>query len=439
MTSDLRYDLGVSYQSPEKPRVADGLVARFVEKGLPPVSGFCDRGRNQHRVPPLPFVSWPENWRCRGSAKWGSTGNRGFSLYFDEPDSLKLRLWCHPGQPTEALLYRLVDDLPFTYAACDAHHEWESDYEPGKRPLFTDRYLGPGFGGGFDTLGWFAAFRGEQGHRHLVSRRILAYGPWRIVRRPGDITIVQFYDPDASKDLTLEQAKPGHEPLWKAFFTETARLPRPYEFDYGLFDARQRTLTRVVPAGKEMDEIAIHVFCRARNFPRLDLGPIARVDFVFLDPEQARRELHRLWLYGYGCRTFLHGREVDLTETYTPPPPTLPPWVRDLDRKHGVDSFAVRQELLDFPIPAADPSEPVVPERRPPKRGTPPAVHAELVRDYPALRNPLTKACHFAYLGEREAAYEALDELAEHLSADDHKALEITLGDLLKEARKRGG
>ncbi|HBE33637.1 MAG TPA: hypothetical protein DD990_20560, partial [Cyanobacteria bacterium UBA11368] len=44
-----------------------------------------------------------------------------------------------------------------------------------------DKYIAPGFIDGHGGHGWACAFKGE-GHNHLVSRRWLEYGPWRLLR-----------------------------------------------------------------------------------------------------------------------------------------------------------------------------------------------------------------------------------------------------------------
>ena len=70
--------------------------------------------------------------------------------------------------------------------------------------IYPDEWIkldGIGFGNMHSSHGWACAFRGK-GHDRLVSRRWLDFGPWRVIRRPGDLTLVQFHDLDVDAEKT---------------------------------------------------------------------------------------------------------------------------------------------------------------------------------------------------------------------------------------------
>src|SRR5690606_34932321 len=76
---------------------------------------------------------------------------------------------------------------------------------------WPEGYVAPSFADMHYPHGWACAFKGP-GHDRLVSRRWLAYGPWRLIRDDEhDVSFVQFHDLDADAKTALEQAKPGHQ------------------------------------------------------------------------------------------------------------------------------------------------------------------------------------------------------------------------------------
>jgi len=99
----------------------------------------------------------------------------------------------------------IMAEWPFDVATISSLHDsWYS-------PMLENRYRAPSFGNGHDNLGWACLLRGEEGHRRLVSRRWLDFGPWRVLRGPNDTTMVQFHDVHADALTALEQAKLGHQ------------------------------------------------------------------------------------------------------------------------------------------------------------------------------------------------------------------------------------
>ena len=102
------------------------------------------------------------------------------------------------GTVDEAL--RLIERLPFDVCSLGT--------------VFPDEWLqleveSYGFGRGHYAHGWGCAFRGR-GHDRLVSRRWLDFGPWRVLRRPGDLTLVQFHDLNADAATAALQIGRAH-------------------------------------------------------------------------------------------------------------------------------------------------------------------------------------------------------------------------------------
>lgn len=269
--------------------------------------------------------------------KW--TGSHHRSI-LTEQRYLKFRESAALHPDLRPLRHLFGHDFNDEFVVCDALWKW-------------DGYMTPGFGGGLDGIGWFLALKGELGHRHLASRRILAYGPWRLLRMEDDVTFIEFHDPDAEEATALEQAKPGHAMMWNNFFMPTTKLRDDGDvledgrvWSYGVYDSQTRTLTHVVEPGRTLTHMDGIRLSAVRNYPRLDVGPIDQVDCLFMDESDAMEQRFGCWAYGQGCRTFRDGEEVDLLVDYEPPAPEVPDWVRELDAKEGVDTDAVRAELM---------------------------------------------------------------------------------------------
>jgi hypothetical protein len=186
------------------------------------------------------------------------------------------------------------------------------------------------FGDGHRAHGWGCALRGA-GHDRLVSRRWLEHGPWRLVRRPGDLSVVQFHDLDADAETAYAQAHPGH--LRMGISDEGGYLPRDYAYSgeiRGLYDGARRTLEVVVAPGGDVapaglrDAAAIKAEHRRRP-PREK--PVAQVAFVFLTETDARRHLHALWLHDLECWVADDRPKRRLDDAYQPPP-SAPAWAR---------------------------------------------------------------------------------------------------------------
>ncbi|MEU0523069.1 hypothetical protein [Streptomyces niveus] len=207
---------------------------------------------------------------------------------------------------------QLVETLsryPFDIASfMSRHREWQVNWN----------YAGPGFGGVHYPHGWACAFRGE-GHRRLVSRRWLETGPWRLHRGPDDTTLVQFHDLGLDAAAALEKARPAHQRMGHS--DEGGFLHEPYAYRHeikGFYDADRRVL-KVVVLGRTVSSVEMRDACAAlRDNVLAPEQPLDAIAFVFLDPDEARAHLPRLWPYGLECWTIIDGRETRL-DTDEPP------------------------------------------------------------------------------------------------------------------------
>jgi hypothetical protein len=241
-------------------------------------------------------------------------------------------------------------EWPFDVATLSSWHShvWEP-------PLLEKQYRAPRFGNGHHDLGWACLFRGEEGHRRLVSRRWLDFGPWRVLRGPHDTTMVQFHDVDADARTALEQAMPGHHRMADTsaggIIDPLFELASPFNALYVSDERKLRVIChegRVVTPGEMLDACTVlfhnntppERFARERadmarivghrEPPHIE-GPVDSVAFVFITEEDARAHLHDLWLRGLECWAFIEGKEVRLDLDYHPEPPPKPAWVQALD------------------------------------------------------------------------------------------------------------
>jgi hypothetical protein len=203
--------------------------------------------------------------------------------------------------------------------------------------LFEDEWLKMdvetfGFSSSHYSHGWACAFRGR-GHNRLVSRRWIEFGPWRVIRRPDDLTIVQFHDLEVDAETAYQQARPGHERM--GISRSGGYLQVPYLFTQdveGLYVAETQTLEVIVPPGGIVEQARMRDACALRYMHRVAPPAEGRVDhvaYVFVDDVDARSHLHELWLRELEV-WLVDGdgkRRLDLAYA---PPPTRPPWVDSL-------------------------------------------------------------------------------------------------------------
>lgn len=214
-------------------------------------------------------------------------------------------------------LARLIAELPIELAALWTPYglDWKAaDYRP------------PGFSDGHIPHGWACMFRGA-GHDRLVSRRWLEYGPWKLTRLSGDVSLVEFYDLSADEATALAQAKVGHDRM--GISPDGGFLQAPYVYYNkldGVYDPKTRTYkipvaVRKLKPSEMLDAGALRV--EKRNDPKT---PIELCGFTFvMGKEEAEPYLHELWTRELGCWAVVDGVDVRLDDSYTPPPPK-PPW-----------------------------------------------------------------------------------------------------------------
>ncbi|MFI6458725.1 hypothetical protein ACIBF6_45165 [Streptosporangium amethystogenes] len=225
-------------------------------------------------------------------------------------------------EPDPVDIMEALAETPFHQASFLSVKDWEP-YRPR------------GFSGLHYPHGWLCAFRGD-GHDALVSRRWLDHGPWRVLRGPGDLTLVQFHDLAADPDTAREQAEAGHR-LLSIADPASGYLCDGHEITHdlnGLYDAAERCL-RIIVHGRDVPPGEMLDACLARRNHLLGADrPIERVAYVFMEPQAAKAHLHELWLRELECWTIEMGQEVRLDLDHHPVP-VPPAWVeaRDLHQR----------------------------------------------------------------------------------------------------------
>ena len=225
----------------------------------------------------------------------------------------------------------LIEPLPFELIILGSvfFDEWiDADY--------------PRWGVGRSTLdhGWGCIFRGA-GHDRLVSRRWLDFGPWRVIRRPNDTTVIQFHDLAITDPAeAYEQARAGHQrmgnsPTGGYIAWHLQGLLK--NAGKGLYVAESRTLEVVVAPGLAVSQgemlgnAALRLHHRTTQLTQPIAQPIEHVAYLFIDEADARAHLHELWLRELQCWAFdAHGVKHRLDLDYHPVPDP-PAWVRSLD------------------------------------------------------------------------------------------------------------
>ena len=209
----------------------------------------------------------------------------------------------------------LLERLPFEVASFAPLYDWLREFDYGPTG-FADQHF---------PHGWACAFQGE-GHRRLVSRRWLDFGPWRLVHGPGDLSLVQFHKLGVDAATALAQARPGHERMGNSDIGGFIASHYPYVHGLdGLYLAEQRQL-RVVVHGREVSQREMLDACAARLYQALGpQRPLDSIAYVFMDEGAARAHLHELWLRELECWTIVEGREARLDLDYAPVP-TPPAW-----------------------------------------------------------------------------------------------------------------
>lgn len=223
----------------------------------------------------------------------------------------------------------LIEPLPFELCSFGAvfFDEWiAADY---KRKGFSRSHI---------SFGWGCAFRGA-GHDHLMSRRWLDLGPWRVIRRPNDTTLVQFHDLGLTDPAeAYEQAKAGHQRMRDGFLYHNYA---DFMADVrGLYLPEQQRLEIVVPPGTTVDAEGMYSAAAVRLYfhdhpgaghqaKAGSIGHTKTVAYVFVDEAQARAHLHELWLRELECWLVDDKGKRRLDVDYHPVPEP-PAWVKRL-------------------------------------------------------------------------------------------------------------
>jgi hypothetical protein len=235
--------------------------------------------------------------------------------------------------PDEQIVRGALEHVSFAYCAgASASSEW------GFSGARID-YSGCDFGDGHVDLGWMCGFKGD-GHRSIVSRRWLEFGPWRLVRGKNDLSFVQFHDLQADDETALEQARPGH--LRMGYSSVGGFIPPVFTWSVlrdaakgsikGVYDASTETLVQVV-AGRKVEPLEMLEAAAIKVRQPLE-KPVRQVAYVFIDEREARAHLHELWLHGLEVRAIINGREIRLDEQHAPKP-TPPDWVKRVQDRDG--------------------------------------------------------------------------------------------------------
>ena len=255
-----------------------------------------------------------KNWKAELLAgdeavnmRWSDRASLGVS-----PPACSARLPDLPLAPGPVLEF--LSELPIYLAVMPAHvPNWQDG-----------GYRLPKVGAGHAGLGWAVAFKGPGHERHLVSRRWLEHGPFRIKTGANDTTLVQFCDLDVDPETALDQAKPGHEWMAAGFMIDQHQLDHDIE---GLYTPKDGLLRIVINDREITDEELLDACVVRRERANDKKQPIKNIAYIFVDEQEARANLERLWQRGLECHIADGEGERRLDESCTPKQPNKPAWV----------------------------------------------------------------------------------------------------------------
>lgn len=225
-------------------------------------------------------------------------------------------------------LLTVLAQIPFALCSTRSlHDDWGEE-------LTGEEYNEPGFGGDHFGFGWGCAFKAE-GHRHLLSKRVIDFGPWRVLRGENDVTLVQFHDIEAPVLDALHQARPGHQFMQSHIVHPVHSFVSENDEATGIYEPEERKL-KIVVNSRNVSLREMKDTCSVRFYQLFGPEePIDDVAYVFVNENEARAHLHDLWLCGMECWTVDGGRERRLDLDYSPPIPAKPDWVKRLEDKTG--------------------------------------------------------------------------------------------------------
>lgn len=243
------------------------------------------------------------------------TADRSESLIKYPSGVVAGRFLCEPNIDSAL---RLLETAPFEVASFDTlHEEWSTIAKTYRPPSFSRNHF---------PHGWGCSFKGA-GHERLVSRRWLEFGPWRLIRGEGDLSLIQFHALKAPAKTALAQAKPGHRAM--GIHDDGGFLQSPHIFESplaGLYDAHAQVL-RVVVLDREPSPVELLDARAAVKQGALTKDkPLKKVAYVFPRPAEAQRCLRALWLRELECWAVIDGIERRLDLAYQPSPEP-PAWI----------------------------------------------------------------------------------------------------------------
>jgi len=197
------------------------------------------------------------------------------------------------------------------------------------------------FDAGHVDLGWGCMFVGKKGHEPLVSRRWLEFGPWWLRKFPGDVSFVQFHDLDADAETAFAEAFPGHKRMsdhdvggWLRWRYRPAADYDKTVPEFRAVYVRDDQSLRVVSApGRVISQREMLDACAERLVAKYNPEQPARtLRYVFIDPADAEKHLHELWLRDIEVWAIENGKEVRLDDRYHPTP-IAPAWVLNVQER----------------------------------------------------------------------------------------------------------
>jgi len=266
---------------------------------------------------------WIDKWAisCKRDIMvyWGD--NEEDFISYNKHGIVKASIHVFPRNAKAVLT--LLSPSPWTVATFRSiHTAWSASTNMYLGSIFSDMHL---------SLGWGCGFKGE-GHKRLVSRRWLEFGPWYLLHGSNDISLVQFHDLEADATTALDQAKIGHERMGISDIGGYIQSDYVYTHELsGLYEPEQRLL-KIIVHGRDVSQAEMLDACAARYYQVLGpTQPIEDVAYIFMEEAKARQHLHELWLRELECRAIINGQEVRLDTEYNPIP-DKPEWVRQLQQ-----------------------------------------------------------------------------------------------------------
>ena len=321
-------ELAISFSSSDPMELMRAICRSLkpFERRLPSIvtDGFDEYTETQDWIDKL-----LPTYEFSATAYWGygyiGEYEEGFISYNIGQQRVKITIRDYELAEAESVM-KMLAFLPWTVAAfCAISREggWKE-------------YPAPGFADFHFQHGWACAFKGE-GHNHLVSRRWLEYGPWRLIRdEENDISFIQFHDLNADPATALEQAKPGHRAM--SIYGVGGYIGKTHPFSNelrALYVPSERNMRVVIPPGKQITYTEMSDYCAARHFQAFENQPFDTLSFVFIVADKAQPYLHDLWLREIECFGITpQGVEVRLDTDYHPVP-NPPEWVRRLEESEN--------------------------------------------------------------------------------------------------------